>query len=85
MLTLPDGRRIAVELELSPKKSVDYERCLKHYAGLQFRPETRCAVWWFSDRPAILARLRQVVDVRKLGDVVTVAPLPEGITVRRWK
>lgn len=85
-LNLPDGRRIAVELELSQKGGAEYQRQLKGWAfGLALPDgEKAAACHWYSDRPAIRRRIGQVVAAKKLGDVVAVAPTPEGVTVARW-
>jgi hypothetical protein len=87
VVRLPDGRRVAVELELSQKGVAEYGRVLRGFAfGLTLPDGERVRhCRWYSDRPAILRRLRGVVAAKRLGDVVTVAELPAGITVSRRK
>lgn len=59
LLTFPDGRTLAIELDLSPKATSDYERAVRAYEQERF---TR--VWWYV--PSLEARERLVAVVAKL-------------------
>jgi len=53
VLSFPDGARIAIELELSPKGAGKTEKILKEYAGSRFQE-----VWYFVNCGYLAARIR---------------------------
>jgi hypothetical protein len=80
-LLLNANQRIAVELEHSMKSEFRYAEICRWYAL-----ETRVTnIWWFTDRPAIEARVRNVNDRHGLGDdpCVAIKSLPDGVFVRQ--
>jgi hypothetical protein len=83
---VPDGAlvrgkvRIAIELELTPKRSKRYEDILTGYASsLAYRQ-----VWWFVGPEALRARIERLVEHLQLGDLVQVRGVPEAVHVARW-
>src|SRR5262249_53675037 len=60
--------RIAIELDLTAKRSHEFERILRSY--LQ---EPYAAIWWYV-RPRIAPRLRDVVQSQQADDLVSVRP-----------
>ena len=74
---LPDGvltlgrKRIALELDLTSKRSNDLESILTAY---QF--ERYDAVWWYV-RARVVPRLAGIVERRQADDLVVVRPLPD--------
>lgn len=68
----PDGvlqlgnKSIAIELDLTPKRSKDYERILTAYKQERFD-----AVWWWV-LPRVVERVRSVVKDNRASDFVTV-------------
>lgn len=65
-LRLPNGARIAVELDLTPKRSADYEDILTSYLRQKYD-----AVWWYV-APGVVPRLRQIVKDNRSDDLVSV-------------
>src|SRR5207244_6570273 len=66
ILTLPDGKRVAVELDLTPKRARDLEAIFEVYAAADFN-----AVWWFVP-PHRVETLRELVVKNRLDDLITV-------------
>ena len=65
----PDGwRQVAVELELTPKRTKDFERILRSYMQERFD-----LVWWYV-LPGTVSRLRRVVTDNRANDYVEVRP-----------
>ncbi len=63
-----DGQRIAVELDLTPKRSAMYEDILNSYMTQRYD-----AVWWYV--PArVVPRLQGIVDAIQADDIVSVEP-----------
>lgn len=60
------GKQIAVELDLTPKRSNDFERILNNYLG-----ERYSEIWWYV-KPRVVERLREIVRRNKADDLVTV-------------
>jgi len=65
------GKTIAVEVDLTSKRSNDYERILGAYVRQEYD-----AVWWYV-RPRVVARLQEIVKRGRATDFVSVRPLPE--------
>lgn len=65
-LQLPSGQRIAVELDLTPKRSKDYEDILRSYVRQNYD-----TVWWYV-APGVVPRLRKVVADNRADDFVSV-------------
>jgi hypothetical protein len=78
LLRLPDGRRVAVELDLTAKRTARLDLLAGAYA---VDPEVD-AVWWFLPSEEAASRMRAVVGERDLGHLIeprarVVAVLPE--------
>lgn len=56
VLTLPDGKKVAVELELTTKSTRRLEKILKGYARATGYDE----VWYFAQRPALAEKIREL-------------------------
>ena len=65
---LPSGGRVAVELDLTPKRSADYENILQSYITQDYE-----AVWWYV-APGVVPRLRKIVADNNSDDFVSVEP-----------
>jgi len=65
-LTLPSGRIVAVELDLTPKRAKDYERIL-----LAYKQERYDQVWWYI-RAITATRVRKLVADNRADDFITV-------------
>ena len=77
MLVLADGRRVAIELDLTGKTSAVYRKILSAYVG----KGGVSAVWWFSPSPAVQARIAELVRESNLGDFFKVYPWnPPGLS-----
>ena len=63
---LSSGGRIAVELDLTPKRSADYENILQSYITQDYE-----AVWWYV-APGVVPRLRKIVADNNSDDFVSV-------------
>jgi len=59
---------VAIELDLTPKRTKDYERILRSYTQEQFDQ-----VWWYVVRGAV-PRLTKVVADNRADDFVEVRP-----------
>lgn len=79
-LLVVDGKRIGIELEHSIKSTSSYEKICRWYA-LEVRVHQ---IWWFTDDPAIEARIRQVnQDFDYAEDThVRYEPFPPGVVIR---
>jgi len=66
VLHMPDGRTIAIELDLTSKRQRDIERVITGYAQ-----ERYAAVWWFV-RPSLAPRLRDVIQRNRADDMIAV-------------
>ena len=67
-LILPNKKRVAVELDLSPKRSAVYEDILTTYLAQDY-----AAVWWYVAAGVVL-RLRTIVRSTQADDFVSVEP-----------
>jgi hypothetical protein len=67
-LTLRNGKVVAIELDLTPKRSKDFERILRAY-----RQERFDAVWWYVV-PGAVPRVKQLVADNRVDDFVDVRP-----------
>jgi hypothetical protein len=67
-LTLASGKLVAVELDLTPKRTNDFERILRSYKQERFD-----LVLWYV-LPCTLSRLRKVVADNRADDYVEVRP-----------
>jgi hypothetical protein len=67
-LTLASGKVEAVELDLTPKCTMDFERILRSYKQERFD-----LVWWYV-LPGTLSRCRKVVADNRADDFVEVRP-----------
>jgi hypothetical protein len=65
-LTFPDGRVVAVELDLTPKRERLYAQLVRAFAAERF------SVWWFVPSEETAMRLRRVVDREYVGDRIQV-------------
>jgi hypothetical protein len=71
-LTLESGQTVAIELDLTPKRSVAYEQIIRSY-----RQERFDKVWWYVP-PGSIERLRRLVDDSRTDDFIEVRPwVPE--------
>lgn len=68
VLTLK-GKRIALELDLTSKRSNDLEHILRTYLT-----ESYDAIWWYV-RPRVVPRLKEIVRRNRADDLVSVRPL----------
>jgi hypothetical protein len=72
-LRTPDGilvagtRRIAVELDLTPKRTEQYEQLLRAYAA----DSTVQGLWWFARSAAVRDRLTKLIERYQLTDFAT--------------
>jgi hypothetical protein len=55
-LHLPSGQRVAVELDLTPKRSPDVAKIIRSYQRADYD-----GVWWFV-RPAVVDRMTSIVE-----------------------
>jgi hypothetical protein len=67
-LSLVTGKVVAVELDLTPKRTKDFERILRSYKQERFD-----LVWWYV-LPGALPRLSRVVTDNRADDFVEVRP-----------
>jgi hypothetical protein len=67
-LTLESGEVVAIELDLTPKRTKDFERILRSYKQERFD-----LIWWYV-LPGTLPRLRTVVADNRADDFVEVRP-----------
>jgi hypothetical protein len=67
-LTLASGKVVAIELDLTPKRTKDFERILRSYKQERFD-----LVWWYV-LPGTLPRLSRVVADNRADDFVDVRP-----------
>ena len=65
-LTLKNGKVVAIELDLTPKRSKDFERILRAY-----RQERFDAVWWYVV-PGAVPRVKQLVKDNRCDDFIEV-------------
>jgi hypothetical protein len=63
-----NGKRVAVELDLTSKRSNDFDRILKKYLG-----EKYSEIWWYV-KPRVVPRLVEIVRRNRADDLVTVRP-----------
>jgi hypothetical protein len=76
---LSDGRRIAVELECSPKWGSRYGVVLRHYAIGEWD-----AMRWFVESKALRKRLADLVTRELVDDLISVEALPEALWASSW-
>jgi hypothetical protein len=67
-LTLRNGKVIAIELDLTPKRSKDFERILRAY-----RQEKVDKVWWYV-LPGVVPRVSKLVKEHRVDDFIEVRP-----------
>ncbi len=67
-LTLTNGRVVAIELDLTPKRSKDFERILRAY-----RQESFDEVWWWV-LPGAVPRVARLVADNRVDDFISVFP-----------
>lgn len=67
-LNLSNGKVIAIELDLTPKRSKDFERILRAY-----RQERFDAVWWYV-LPGAVPRVKKLVSDNRCEDFIQVRP-----------
>jgi hypothetical protein len=72
-LTLRNGRIVAIELDLTPKRSKDFERILRSY-----RQEKFDEVWWYVVRGAV-PRVAKLVAENRVEDFIHVRPIPPDV------
>jgi hypothetical protein len=81
-LLLAEGKRVAIELEHTPKSETDYASICRWYAAA-----TRIdAMRWFVDHDTTEKRIKQVLDAHGLqADLdVTIERFPPGVVIRPW-
>jgi hypothetical protein len=71
LLLMPDGRRVAVEVECSGKGSARYRGILAWYAGSMGFDRVR----WFVTQSEVRGRLAALVRSERLDDLVSVEGL----------
>jgi hypothetical protein len=82
---LPDGAvalgtlRVAIELELTPKKPESYRRILGWYGAAPY-----ARVVWLCPSATLRRRLARLIAEEQLDDVATVQPLPPGVDAGAW-
>jgi hypothetical protein len=83
---IPDGvlvtatARVAIELELSPKPRLEYERICRWYVrAIEFT-----TVRWYVRGQALMRRLKEFVERYDLAECMSVEPLPDDVRVLRW-
>ena len=79
LLILADGRRVAVEVELSAKGSARYRSVLGWYATALDLARVR---WFVADRQ-LRDRLEALVRSERLDDLASVEPLPRVLVRNR--
>ncbi|MBV9359609.1 MAG: replication-relaxation family protein [Chloroflexi bacterium] len=79
LLSEPDGR-VAIELELSTKPRLAYERIFRWYAGATEYDRVR----WFVRSERLRQRLTVLVRQHGLDDVMTCEPLPAVVQLPSW-
>ena len=67
-LHLSNGKVVAVELDLTPKRSKDFERILRAY-----RQERYDAIWWYV-LPGAVPRVKKLVSDNRCDDFIDVRP-----------
>ena len=67
-LTLKNGKVIAIELDLTPKRSKDFERILRAY-----RQEKFDKIWWYV-LPGVVPRVTKLVNENRVDDFIDVRP-----------
>ena len=65
---MSNGKAIAIELDLTPKRSKDFERILRAY-----RQERFDAVWWYV-LPGAVPRVKKLVSDNRCDDFIDVRP-----------
>jgi hypothetical protein len=78
-LVLPDRRRVAIELECSPKWGNRYGVVLRFYAGGEYD-----AMRWFVEGASLRKRLTDLVERELLDDLISVEALPEALRGSTW-
>jgi len=71
-LILKSGKTVAIELDLTPKRSKDFERILRSY-----RQERYDLVWWYVV-PSAVARVRKLVADNRCDDFIEIRPWDEA-------
>ncbi len=79
LLVLPDGRRVAIELELTEKAAPRYGSILRWYATQGYD-----AVQWYFESEALCGRVRAALQAEVLDDLVAVALLPQPLRASTW-
>ena len=66
ILHLNGGRTVAIELDLTSKRQRDIERIITGY-----KQERYDAVWWFA-RPGLVPRLKEIVTLNRVDDLIEI-------------
>jgi hypothetical protein len=74
LLILKSRKKAAIELDLTPKRTKDYERILRAYRQEQFD-----LVWWYVV-PGAVARVRKLVLDNRCDDFVDVRPFDSTVS-----
>jgi hypothetical protein len=69
LIYLKSGKKVAIELDLTPKRTKDYERILRAY-----RREPVDLVWWYIV-PGAVPRVRKLVKDNRCDDLIEVRPI----------
>jgi len=72
-LTLRDGRVVAIELDLTAKRSKDFERILRSY-----RQERFDLIWWYVV-PGVVSRVVKLVEDNRCDDFIEIRPWRGGL------
>jgi hypothetical protein len=72
ILHTPDGKRIAIELDLTSKRTRDAERIIRSY-----QYEKIDKVWWYCMSPEIANRINDTVRRRQADDFIQVRLCPQ--------
>lgn len=69
-ITLQDGRRIAIELDLTPKRARDVEAIVNAYA---YEARNFQAIWWYA-LPGRVGAISEIVSANRADDLIKVLP-----------
>jgi Replication-relaxation len=67
VLRLADGKTVAIELDLTPKRSRDIERIINSYLS-----ERVDRIWYYCSSPEVANRVREVVERERADDMIDV-------------
>jgi DNA-binding MarR family transcriptional regulator len=71
VLTLADGKSVAIEVDLTPKRTRDYERIISAYLS-----EKADLIWYYATSTEVASRIRDVVLRERADDMIDVRVWP---------